>query len=132
VTLPLALLLLVMAVVGLVCVVFGRSPVPWSRLRQVERHWVRAYGGFLVLLAATVTAAEAFDAVGVTYGSLPPRSFRRCWSPWRTTAGRAAERAVRGRGRGGNQERPADVAGMDTATLHRGSGGWPGEPSCGW
>jgi hypothetical protein len=47
VTLPLAPLLLVMAVVGLVCVVFGRSPVPWSRLRQVERHWVRAYGGFL-------------------------------------------------------------------------------------
>lgn len=69
-TLPLALLLLVMAVVGLVCVVFGRSPVPWSRMRQVERHWVRAYGGFLVLLAAAVTAAEAFDSVGVTYGLL--------------------------------------------------------------
>jgi hypothetical protein len=70
VTLPLALLLLLMAVVGLVCVVFGSSPVPWSRLRRIERHWVRAYGGFLVLLAAAVTAAKALHAVPVTYGLL--------------------------------------------------------------
>jgi hypothetical protein len=69
VTLPLALLL-VTAVAGLVRVVFGRWPVPWSRLRHVERHWVRAYGGFLVLLAAAVAAGTALHAVGVTYALL--------------------------------------------------------------
>jgi hypothetical protein len=63
-------LLLLMAVVGLVCVVFGSSPVPWSRLRRIERHWVRAYGGFPVLLAAAVTAAKALHALPVTYGLL--------------------------------------------------------------
>lgn len=69
-TLPPALLLLVMAVAGLVCVVFGRWPMPWPRLRHVERHWVRAYGGFLVLLAAAAAAGEALHAVGVTYALL--------------------------------------------------------------
>jgi hypothetical protein len=43
-----------------------RSPLPRSQ-RQEEPHWVRAWGGFAVLLAAGVAANEAFHAVAATY-----------------------------------------------------------------
>jgi hypothetical protein len=54
-----ALLLALLAVLGLAALVLGRSPLPWSR-RQEEPHWVRGWGGFVVLLAAGVAANEVF------------------------------------------------------------------------
>jgi uncharacterized membrane protein HdeD (DUF308 family) len=65
-----ALLVAVMAMAGLFLLVAGRSPVPSSSWRRAERHWVRAYGGCLVLLAAAVTAATAFHAIAATYALL--------------------------------------------------------------
>jgi drug/metabolite transporter (DMT)-like permease len=62
----LALLLALLAVQGLIFLVLGRSPLPWSRRRE-EPHWIRAWGGFAVLLAAGVAAYEAFHAVAATY-----------------------------------------------------------------
>ena len=62
----LALLLALLAGLGLAFLVLGRSPLPWSR-RQEEPHWIRAWGGFAVLLAAGVTAHEVFHAVAATY-----------------------------------------------------------------
>ena len=54
------------AVLGLSFLVLGRSPLPWSR-RQEEPHWIRALGGFVVLLAAGIAAHEMFHAVAATY-----------------------------------------------------------------
>lgn len=72
----LAVLLVLLAVLGLIFLVLGRSPLPWSR-RQEEPHWIRAWGGFWVLLAAGVAANELFHAVAATYvlliaGIVPP------------------------------------------------------------
>jgi hypothetical protein len=66
----LALLLALLVVMGLILVVLGRSPLPWSRLRREKPHWVRAWGGFAVLLAAGIAANEIFDAVAATYALL--------------------------------------------------------------
>jgi hypothetical protein len=62
----LAALLGLGAVLGLSFLVLGRSPLPWSR-RPEEPHWVRAVGGFVVLLAAGIAAHEVFHAVVATY-----------------------------------------------------------------
>ena len=62
---PVFVLLALLAVLGLILLVLGRSPLPWSR-RQEERHWIRAWGGFAVLLAG-VAANEVFHAVAATY-----------------------------------------------------------------
>lgn len=63
---PVFALLALLAVLGSILLMLGRSPLPWSR-RQEERHWLRAWGGFAVLLAAGVAANEAFHAVAATY-----------------------------------------------------------------
>jgi hypothetical protein len=63
---PVFALLALLAVLGLIFLVLGRSPLPWS-WRQEERHWIRAWGGFAFLLAAGVAANEVFHAVGATY-----------------------------------------------------------------
>ena len=64
-SLVLALLLTLMAVVGLVSLVSGRALLPWQRW---EGPWIRAYGGFLLLIAAAILAVKAFRAVGLAYG----------------------------------------------------------------
>ena len=48
---PVFALLALLAVLGSILLMLGRSPLPWSRGRE-ERHWIRAWGGFAVLLAA--------------------------------------------------------------------------------
>jgi hypothetical protein len=63
---PLTALLALVAGLGLILLVLGRSPLPWSR-RQEEPHWLRASGGFAVLLAAGVAANKMFHAVAATY-----------------------------------------------------------------
>ena len=63
---PVFMLLALLAVLGSILLMFGRSPLPWSRGRE-ERHWIRAWGGFAVLLAAGVAANEVFHAVAATY-----------------------------------------------------------------
>ena len=63
---PVFALLALLAVLGSILLMLGRSPLPWSRGRE-ERHWIRAWGGFAVLLAAGVAANEVFHTVAATY-----------------------------------------------------------------
>lgn len=63
---PVFALLALLAVLGSILLIFGRSPLPWSR-GQEERHWIRAWGGFAVLLAAGAAANEVFHTVAATY-----------------------------------------------------------------
>lgn len=45
---PVFAVLALLAVLGVILLLLGRSPLPWSRRRE-EPHWVRAWGGFAVL-----------------------------------------------------------------------------------